>query len=85
MESSTRLEPGSAGVLTLSVSGERYADDVLIARVQQVHGAGGTWHVGAEFLWTSQPGPASLRRIVSRLRQMASPQDVEFEFTPRPM
>ncbi len=67
MESSSRLEPGIAGDLRIRVGSDIYADDVRIARVQQVQGAGSTWHVGAEFLWTTQPGTRSLRRVVSRL------------------
>ncbi len=85
VESNSRLDPGISGALTIRVDGETYADDVRITRVQQVHGAGAMWHVGAEFLWTTQPGPASLRRVVPRLRPIMPQQPVEFEFTPRPM
>ncbi len=60
IESSTRLELGTAGDLRIQVGGDTYDDHVRIARVQQVQGAGSTWHVGAEFLWTTQPGTRSL-------------------------
>jgi len=85
IESSTRLELGTAGDLRVQVGGELYDDHVRIARVQQVHGAGSTWHVGAEFLWTTQPGTRSLRRAVGRLRQTLARQTVDIEFTSRPM
>ena len=85
VESSARLDEGTAGVLRVRVDGQAYADDVRIARVQQVQGAGSTWHVGAEFLWTRPPGTGSLRRVVARLRQVLTRQPVEFEFASRPM
>jgi hypothetical protein len=85
VESTSRMEPGMSGALRIQVGGDTYADDVRIARVQQVQGAGSTWHVGAEFLWTTQPGLGSLRRVVSRLRQLMAQQHVDIEFAPRPM
>ena len=85
IESSTRLEAGTAGDLRIRVGGDIYADSVRIARVQQVQGAGSTWHVGAEFLWTTQPGTRSLRRAVARLRHVLAQQTVEIEFSSRPM
>lgn len=85
VESGSRLEPGTAGRLQVVVDGETYGDDVRIARAQQRQGASGAWQIGAEFLWTSQPGPESLRRVVSRLRQVLARQVVEIELTTRPM
>lgn len=85
IESNARLDPGSAGELRIRVDGDVYADSVRIARVQQVHGAGSTWQNGAEFLWTTQPGTRSLRRMVSRLRQTLTQQAVDIEFSARPM
>ena len=85
LESSLRLEAGTAGDLRIRVGGETYADDVRIARVQQVQGAGSTWQVGAEFLWTTQPGTRSLRRVVGRLRQQLTQSTVDIEFSSRPM
>jgi hypothetical protein len=85
VESTTRLEPGTAGDLRIRIGGELYADDVRITRVQQMQGAGSTWHVGAEFLWTTQPGTRSLRRVVARLRQVLAQQTVDIEFSSRPM
>jgi fatty acid-binding protein DegV len=85
VESTTRLEPGTAGDLRIRIGGELYADDVRITRVQQMQGAGSTWHVGAEFLWTTQPATRSLRRVVARLRQVLAQQIVDIEFSSRPM
>jgi hypothetical protein len=85
VESTARLDEGAAGALRVVVNGECYADDVRIARVQQVQGAGSTWHLGAEFLWTRPPGTSSLRRIVARLRQELSRQPLDLEFAARPM
>lgn len=86
VESAQRLDPGTTGILRLTVGGETYADDVRVVRLQQVHGAGAAWQMGAEFLWTSQPGTRSLRRMATRLRQGAV-QDaaVQFEFVGRRM
>ena len=85
LESTSRLEPGTAGDLRIRVGDAVYADNVRIARVQQVQGAGSTWHVGAEFLWTTQPGTRSLRRAVTRLRQVLMQPAVDIEFSLRPM
>ena len=84
VETTTKLEEGSAGSLRVRINGDTYADDVRIVRVQQVYGGSSTWLVGAEFLWTTQPGIRSLRRVVARLRQVLSRQSVEFEFVARP-
>jgi len=84
VEASIKLDEGAAGSLRVRINGETYADDVRVVRVQQVQGAGSTWLVGAEFLWTTQPGIRSLRRVVARLRQVLSRQSVEFEFVSRP-
>ena len=83
VESTHRLEPGTSGVLRVRVGGDTFTDDVRINRVQAVHGAGAVWHIGAEFLWTTQPGIRSMRRMVSRLRHEAAPNRIEFEFAAR--
>jgi hypothetical protein len=79
VESATRVEPGTSAALQLEIGGEKYSDDLRVARVQQVQGASGTWQIGAEFLWTSHPGSWSLRRKVSRLRQQIAQQAVQSE------
>lgn len=71
IESRRRIEAGTAGALRLVVDGEEYCDDVIVARCSEVQGAGATYHVGAEFLWTTPPGVRSLRRLAARLSQLA--------------
>ena len=78
VESVFRLEPGTTGQLRVRVGDRNYSDDVRITRVVQVHGASVTWQAGAEFLWTSQPGAASLRRLAARVRLGLDSVAVEF-------
>ena len=88
VESGQRVEAGIAGTLRLQVDDEEYCDDVLVARCHEVQGAGATFHLGVEFLWTTPPGSRSLRRVATRLQQLAGRAGggvkVEFE-TRRPM
>ncbi len=79
LETALRLEPGTVGQLKVMVEGDTFADAVRVSRVQQVHGAGTEWHLGAEFLWTTHPGSRSLRRMVSRLRREIAQQALEVE------
>ena len=83
VEMNARVEPGTTGVLKVEVDGEQYADDIRVARLQRVHGSSATWHVGAEFLWTTYPGSRSLRRIASRLQREAAQHAVSIEFGTR--
>ena len=83
VESSHRLELGTTGALALTIDGERFEDDVRVSRVQQMQGASANWHLGAEFLWTTQPGMRSLRRIVSRLRALLSHEAIGVQFAAR--
>ena len=79
LETTLRLEPGTVGQLKVVIDGDTFGDAVRVARVQQVHGAGAEWHLGAEFLWTTHPGSRSLRRMVSRLRREIAQQAVDVE------
>jgi PilZ domain len=65
LESERRVEPGTIGTLRLVVGEDEYSDDVRIVRCQPIEG-GSSYHVGAEFVWTTPPHPRSLRRAVSR-------------------
>lgn len=86
VETSAQVEPGTTGVLRVDIDGEHYADDIRVARVQRVHGSSATWHVGAEFLWTTYPGSRSLRRVASRLQRDFAQHAVSIEFeSHRPM
>jgi len=60
-EASRALPVGTVAGLTLRIGEHEFKDDVRIARCQMIAGAGSVYHVGAEFLWTSAPGPQSLR------------------------
>ena len=77
------LDAGTTGVLKVEIDGEQYADDIRIARVQRVHGSSATWHVGAEFLWTTYPGSRSLRRVASRLQREVAQHAVTIGFESR--
>jgi len=83
VESRRRIEAGTAGALRLVVDGEEYSDDVIVARCSEVQGAGATYHVGAEFLWTTPPGVRSLRRMASRLQQALERGAVTLALEPR--
>jgi hypothetical protein len=65
LESERRMEPGTIGTLRLVVGEDEYSDDVRIVRCQPIEG-GSSYHVGAEFVWTTLPHPRSLRRAVNR-------------------
>jgi len=65
IQSETRLAEGTHGTLRLTFGGGDYVDDVRIMRCQAPH-AGDSWfRLGAQFLWTSNPGERSLRRVVA--------------------
>lgn len=83
VESRVRLEAGTAGTLRIHVDVDEYCDDVLVTRCHEVQGAGATFHVGVEFLWTTPPGNRSLRRVATRLQQFAAHGAVKLEFEPR--
>ena len=78
LQSEIRLAEGTIGTLRLSFEGAEYADDVRIMRCQ-APAAGDSWFkLGVQFLWTSQPGARSLRRLVAGL-QPASRGSLRFE------
>jgi hypothetical protein len=83
VETVAQVEAGTTGVLKVEIDGEQYADDIRVARVQRVHGSSATWHVGAEFLWTTYPGSRSLRRVASRLQRDVAQHAVTIEFGSR--
>ncbi len=68
LESATRVDMGSIGVLTMSRNGQQYTDDVRINRCSPVAGGSGRYLVGAQFLWTRIPGERSLRLVVRKLK-----------------
>lgn len=86
IECDSRLEAGTIGALRLDLGGQEFRDDVRIVRVQKLRGAGARWHVGVEFLWTSPPGPQTLRRVVGLIAgRSAGELTARFEFVGRRM
>lgn len=80
LESRARVEPGTVGTLQMTVNADVFCDDVRVARCQRIEGAGEVYHIGVAFLWTSSPGPSSLRRLVTRLRgAVAHGTDIRFD------
>lgn len=79
VQSDCRMEVGTVGVLRLSRDGLECRDEVRIVRAQEVRGASACWHLGVEFLWTSQPGAWSLRRMAARLQAGGGPLLAAFE------
>jgi hypothetical protein len=61
VEGTSPLEPGTAATLTLRTGDEELSDPIRVTRCDRIEGAGSRYLLGVEFLWTSPPGPGSLR------------------------
>ena len=61
IETNWRLQVGAIASIRVVIDGREYADDVQIVRCQPIAGAGDTFHVGAQFLWTQPLHKRSLR------------------------
>lgn len=68
LETAAPMEVGSACELRVELNNELLVDDIRVTRCVAVQGAGSTYRVGAQFLWTSNPRPHSLRRLAAGLR-----------------
>jgi hypothetical protein len=66
VETTSEIEPGTMAFMVVSVNGQEYSDSIRIVRCQRVPG-GSSCQLGAEFIWTTQPGARSLRRIANAL------------------
>ena len=64
VQGASSLEPQSVARLKVAFEGERYGDDVRVARCQEVPGAGPLCNLGVEFVWTSHPDSSSLRWLL---------------------
>jgi hypothetical protein len=64
LETNCRLPVGVTASIRVTVEGREFTDDVQIVRCQPIAGAGDTFHVGAQFLWTQPLVSQSLRRAV---------------------
>jgi hypothetical protein len=61
IETNWRLQIGAIASIRVVINGRELADDVQIVRCQPIAGAGDTFHVGAQFLWTRPLHGRSLR------------------------
>jgi hypothetical protein len=52
---------GTIASIRVNIEGRDLTDDVQIVRCQPIAGAGDTYHVGAQFLWTQPLTRQSLR------------------------
>ena len=62
IETNWRPQVGVIASLRVVIEGREFADDVQIVRCQPIAGAGDTFHVGVQFLWTQPLHKRSLRR-----------------------
>lgn len=76
LETNSRLPVGAIASIRVAIDGRELTDDVQITRCQPIAGAGDTYHVGAQFLWTQPLGMESLR---SALRSLRSEFDATLE------
>jgi hypothetical protein len=79
IEGGQALEAGTVADLRLHIDGTEYGDGVRITRCHRIEGAGATFRMGAEFLWTTHPGDRSLRRVASRLVEMVERGSVDVD------
>jgi len=66
VEAKRALEIGSVAMLRIHFAGGDFEDTVQIVRCQEITGAGGVFHLGANFLTTSPPSIVSLRYLMRR-------------------
>ena len=71
LESPSRLEEGTTGVVRVMFEGGQYVDEVRIMRCRSCEGSSALYQLGAEFLWTSNPRETSLRRVLAKLQASA--------------
>ncbi|HKH71580.1 MAG TPA: PilZ domain-containing protein [Vicinamibacterales bacterium] len=68
LETSWRLPVGAIASIRVTINGRVLTDDVQIMRCQPIAGAGDTYHVGAQFLWTQPLIEQSLRGALRAAR-----------------
>ena len=78
IQSETRLAEGTTGTLRLTYGGAEYVDDVRIVRCQAPNPGDNWFKLGAQFLWTTNPGERSLRRVIAGV-QPGTLQTMRFE------
>lgn len=82
LESDIRLPDGTTGALRVTFEGREYEDDVRIMRCKARGGSTGGFHLGAEFLWTTNVREQSLRRVLATI-QSGALKPGRFEATER--
>jgi hypothetical protein len=68
LETNCRLPLGAIASIRVTIAGRELTDDVQITRCQLIAGAGDTYHVGAQFLWTQPLVQQSLRSALREAR-----------------
>ena len=68
LETNCRVPVGAIASIRVTIDGRELVDDVQIMRCQPIAGAGETYHVGAQFLWTQPLVPQSLRSALRATR-----------------
>jgi PilZ domain-containing protein len=68
LETNRRLPVGAIASIRVTIDGRELTDDVQIVRCQPIAGAGETYHVGAQFLWTKPLVQQSLRSALRAAR-----------------
>jgi hypothetical protein len=66
VETKRPLDVGGVATLRIRFDGGDFEDTVQIVRCQQIKGAGGVFHLGANFLTTTPPSIESLRYLIRR-------------------
>jgi hypothetical protein len=66
VETKRALEIGRVATLQIRFAGGDFEDTVQIVRCQEITGAGGVFHLGANFLTTTPPSIESLRFLIRR-------------------
>jgi hypothetical protein len=61
------IPTGTLGILSLEIEGDRYTDEVRVARCLKVPGTGERHHIGVEFLALRRPQRQSLRCYAASL------------------
>jgi hypothetical protein len=61
LETHYRLQVGAIASVRVVIEGREFSDDIQVVRCQPIAGAGDTYHVGAQFLWTHPMDNRSLR------------------------
>ena len=67
IELAAPLTPGTVGRLEATIDGTVHVEAVRVARIDAARDAGGSTHIGLEFLLVSPAGVGSIRAAILRL------------------